>query len=322
MAAAHSHSEAIEIFHSFAARHDGKVKKGSTQFQRLREYYEMKTKAYAKAISKTQNEYWDKQAAMDETALGKKTAHKIDSAKRTEQNFEEELNLNYKDALWQLGYDTSTPPRLPATAVYSVQVVTTGWCNIDRAVYASTLNRTTLDFTDPQKGTKAVIKYLPFSVQVAGFNEYDQLYVYLLPNGLNSFMRLSGSNGTYSEKLDELMSYQLLCIGWKGEQTFFYFPGTIQPRDYSPVTLTAIGQKELEQQLNKAGSKTQAAELVKENAFFNFERTDQKRQKHNRNLELLRNKLMLFLFPCRPFRESSAPPDGESVQQAWIPVAK
>jgi hypothetical protein len=197
--------------------------------------------------------------------------------------------------------------------VYRVQVITTGWCNIDRAVTASTSERTSLDYLDVQTGKKAIIQYLPVSLQVSSASEYDRLYVYLLPDPLNSFMRLPGSNGKYTEKLDELMRYKLVCIGYKGEQAFFYSMDNIQPKDYPPVVLTPIGANELDQQLNRAGNKPQASSLLKENAFFNFEHTDQKRQKQNRDLQELRARLMKLLFPCYIAGELAAP-----VMDPWI----
>lgn len=84
-------------------------------------------------------------------------------------------------------------------------------------------------------------------------------------------MRLTGTNGNYSEKLNEL------------------------------ITLTGIGQKELEEELNKTGNQTQVAALAKENAFFLFDIRDQKRQGNNLTLKQLRNKLVRLIFPCEEF---------------------
>ncbi|HSC39297.1 MAG TPA: hypothetical protein VLD19_15545, partial [Chitinophagaceae bacterium] len=145
-------------FLQFAARHDGKVKNGIRQLEKLRDYYQSKTLAYTEAITKTQNEFWQKQRQLDAVASGKQSAYRVKDMNRLMQNFEEELNLNMKDAYRQLGYDTTMPRVLP-TEVYAFRVVNTGWCNVDRAVVASTLNRSTLDFTDSATGKKAVIHY-------------------------------------------------------------------------------------------------------------------------------------------------------------------
>jgi len=120
--------------------------KNSTQL--LKNYYENKTRAYTEAITKTQNEFWNKQAEADNEASNRKSYHEIDSATRMNQNFAEEFELNLKEAYRQLGYDTAIK-RVPATTVYRTQVTTTGWCYVDRYVYESTMTRNTLDYTDP-----------------------------------------------------------------------------------------------------------------------------------------------------------------------------
>ena len=61
-------------------------------------------------------------------------------------------------------------------------LVTTGWCNIDRAVEEFTLSRTTLNFEDKQTGKKANITYLPVTFTVSNANSYDRCYLYLPPN--------------------------------------------------------------------------------------------------------------------------------------------
>jgi hypothetical protein len=72
----------------------------------------------------------------------------------------------------------------------------------------------------------------------------------------------------------------------------------IQPGNYTPIPLTSIGQNELEVELNKTGNQSQVAVLAKENFFFLFAIRDQKRQINNQALRLLRNKLVMLIFPC------------------------
>jgi hypothetical protein len=293
----HAGNEAYNIFLSFASRHDGKVKNGSARFQELKSYYENKSKAFTEAIAKTQNEFWNKQAQSDNDADNRKSEHETDSANRMQQNFAEEFNLNLKEAYRQLGYDTSIKPGGNRN-VYKVDVTSTGWCNVDRYVYASTVNRTTLNYTDTGTGKKAVINYLPFSIQVDQWNEYDQLYVYLLPDKLNSFMRLDGGNGKYSEKLDELIKYDLVCIAYKGEQAYYYSEKVIQSKEYTGIKLSTISKDELILKLNSAGGLAQVSDIQKENDFFQFEVVDKKRQKHNMALQELTDKIRELIFPC------------------------
>ncbi len=309
MAAMQLHGAARDQFLSFAARHDGKVKMGTRHLRKLREYYEKKTTAWTRAIAKTQNEFWARQMELDNLSATKHMEHRQDSLNRYAQNIREEFDLNLKDAWRQLGYDTTVRFRPLNKIVYSLSITNTGWCNVDRFVYESVVNRTTLNFADSLTGKKAVIQYLPVSFQVRRSSEYDRLYVYLLPDKLSSFMRLTGTDGKYSDKLDELMRYNLICIAYKGEQAFFYSQDTIHADNYPAIELTKIGNNELKHELNKKGSRTQAADLKKEDEFFRFEWRDEKRQKRNEALEELRRKVELFLFPCYasvPASESSA----------------
>jgi hypothetical protein len=120
LAALRWHMESDNKFEDFAARRDGRVKTGSVQFEMLKKYYENKTKAYTEAVTKLQNEYWNKQAEMDGDAINKRSQHVTDSSKRMQKNYNQELDLNMKEAYRQLG--RGVPP-----TVYSCQVRTTGW---------------------------------------------------------------------------------------------------------------------------------------------------------------------------------------------------
>jgi len=313
MAANRLTGEMKQVFLRFYDRHDGKVNARSTAFRRLRKYYEKKTAVYTQAIIKTQREFWSKQADLDFIASTKRVRHKEDSIGRTSQNFMEELELNIKNAWQQLGYKNTPPttsrstilnqesPRQPSGKVYRATVTNTGWCNIDRAVYTATANRTTLDFTDPQSAKRATIQYKPALFVVKDATLYDHIYVYLLPNQLSSFMRLTEINGQYKESLNELMQYTLVCIAYKEEQAFFYSLKNIHAADYPPIALAMISKNELDQQLKNAGGREQALDINWENEYFHFEFIDQKRRKHNKDMELLRYRIVTYFFPCFAF---------------------
>jgi hypothetical protein len=293
------------VFETFAARRDGKVKISTRHLQQLKRYYQTKTKTFTEAIAKTQNEFWKKQATLDQQSAKKQAAYQRDSADRIANNFTGELNINLKEAWRQLGYDTIVIPRFVNTGFYSVEVTTTGWYNVDRDVIEATRNRTTVNYTDSATGKKAVIRYLPFSLQVQKVDSFDRLYAYLLPVQLNSFMRVADSSGIYLEKLNELIQYKLICIAWKGKQAFFYRQDDVEPKAYGPVVLTAIGEKELNRLLNNIGDRKQAADLLKEQTYRQFEWLDNKRQQHNLQLVGLREKIAHVIFLCYLFEEYS-----------------
>ena len=284
-----------EVFRDFASQHSGRVNNSAVPFKKLREYYRMQSSVYAAAIAKTEADFWDRQQKLDRIASSAKNQHLADSAQRTARNFKEELELNMKSAYRQLGIDTSVAARRATTsgvyneATYNVQIETTGWCNIDRAVSAGTLARTTIVYADDKTGKQAVINYSPVSFTITDAKTYDQLSVYLLPDRLRSFMRLTGTNGKYTEKLNELIKYKLVCVGYyKNEAAFFYTQNNVSSNDYPAIALRAVSKSVLEQALNRGGAPDQAVAVQNENAYFQFEIKDQKRQKQNKTVKVLR----------------------------------
>jgi hypothetical protein len=134
---------------------------------------------------------------------------------------------------------------------------------------------------------------------VEGSNEYDRLYVYLLPDKLSSYMLVTGASGKYQEKLDELMKYSLVCIGYKGEQAFVYSQEDVRSADYPGIVLVGIGKNELDLKLDQMGNRGQAAAMQKEDSFFRFEIGEQNRQRLVHGLEELRERVLsYFIFPC------------------------
>ena len=298
------------IFQAFADRHVGKVGNASPQLRQLAVYYKMKAQAYAAALSKTESDFWARQKELDSTSDAKRQQHQEDSFRRVAQNFRQEFDINFKEACRQLGYDTTINSLPPSQSVYTATITTTGWCNIDRAVTASTLTRTTLDYTDSATMKKAVIRYLPVSFQIADWKSLSRLYVYLLPDKLSSFMLMSGSEGVYTEKLNELLKYDLVCIGYKGDQAWYYHQGDIRPAVYTNIQLKSVSAEELASQLNQAGNLTQAEELRKENSFSEFDIQDQKRRKRLKDLRELRIRVGRIVTRCGIYYSTPTEDEG------------
>ena len=122
--------------------------------------------------------------------------------------------MNLDEAYRQLG--KKRPQPLPPGS-YGFVLTTPGWKNVDRYVMSAIANCTIFDYIDLQTGKKAVIKYQPITFTLKNSDRFDRAYAYLLPNNLNSFMRVAGNNGAFTENLNELMSYQLVCVAWDGE---------------------------------------------------------------------------------------------------------
>lgn len=284
-------------FLAFFKERAGSVNISAKQAKRLKEYFALKTKAYTLAAAKTQNALWNKQRELDNIAASKQSQHLNDEDERNSQNFTEEFDVNLKEAYRQLGYKP-TNSRPPSKASYNVIISSTGWCNVDRYVYESVTNRTTLDFVDGTTGKTAHIKYAPVSFQIDQSDRFDKLLVYLLPDKLSSFMPVNGANGLYSEKLDEQMKYSLVCVAYRDEQAFVYRLDNVEAKAYVHITLSAVIEKELTRILTKTASRAQAAKLQKENVYQRFDIQDKKRQKANMLSQELSSRIRMYFFTC------------------------
>ncbi|AEV97191.1 hypothetical protein A4D02_17510 [Niastella koreensis] len=285
-------------FLAFTARHDGQVKISSALGQKLRQYYETKSRLFMEAVAKTNREFWEQQAKLDELAAEKKGAHEKESRERTSRVYAEELKVNLKSVYGQLGYDTSITPRMPNSKVYKIDIIITGWYNVDRFVKDVTASRTTGSYTDPETGKTATIKYQPVSFQINKPEQYDTLYVYLLPDKLNSFIRIPQVNGQYLGKLNELLQYKLVCIAYKNGEPFYYSRPAIEAKSYWGIELSAVTQPELTRLLNQEGGAQLQTDVKKEMEYFRFCQNDLKRQKRNAFIQELWYRVYPMIYHC------------------------
>jgi len=289
--------KAYPEFLKFAARGDGKVKTDKKTVQLLKEYYQEKSKIYTEAISKTQNEFWAKQSQKDIEAWEKRNEQNNSEWSRMNDNFNKEYDLNITEAYRQLGKKRTVAPP-PVT--YGVPIITTGWKNVDAYVLESTINRTTLDYTDPENGKKAVIKYEQLTVTVNEYKKYDRVLVYLLPDELNSFMRVQNKNEVFTEKLNELMVYKMVCVAYKGEESFYYSQDNIKQGNVS-VSLIKSSNADIQKNINQLSSRKQSKAMHDELNFIAFEKEEQKRKKYLVKINELTNKVRPVIFPCMSY---------------------
>ncbi|HLL41887.1 MAG TPA: hypothetical protein VK369_02060, partial [Segetibacter sp.] len=99
---------------------------------------------------------------------------------RQSNTFTEELNLNMDEAYRQLGKKRYI--FVQTDSYLSASVSQTGWNNVDRYVIESTVNRTTLNYKDPETGKKAIIHYKPVSITVTNYTNYDRVVCYMIPD--------------------------------------------------------------------------------------------------------------------------------------------
>ncbi|MBI1288774.1 MAG: hypothetical protein GC178_14495 [Flavobacteriales bacterium] len=292
---------AEDKFWEFARRGDGRVETDNKYAEFLKGYYHRQAKMEAEAIQLVRKQYDEENLKKLREAQEQRNSHTSAEAERYLRNWSEEFQTNLKEAYRQLGYKpTTVRPRNNAI------VTTPGWKNVDQAVAESTTNRTTLDYTD-KNGKRAVIKYEPISLEIANAAEFDRVLVYMLPDNLYSFQRMTQNGNRYSEKLNELFAYDVMCIGFKGEESFIHHIKKAKPKDYGSVTLEYIPETELEKLLYRVKDYSVQRNLKEDLAYQKFDIKEQKRVKKLMAREQLRNEMYAVVFPCSPqmFYENS-----------------
>ncbi|WP_276484909.1 hypothetical protein [Paraflavitalea pollutisoli] len=274
--AANSTGNTKKRFEAFAARRDGKVRTSTALLQKLKAYYKTATGAYMLAARKTRDDYWRQQEQLDSIARRKAVNYSREEQRRINNNLQQELDINLKDAYRQLGYDT-VPRPLPPAEVYRVQVVATGWYNVDRAVTEATIQRQSMRFTDSTTQKTATITYSPVQFTVLEKASYDRLYCYLLPDQLASFMRVNDSAGVFREELNALLNYRAILIGYRGEQAWAYTQTAVKPGQYGDIRLTRVNN--LDSLIQQVSSLGQSADLRRELDYFHLHLKEEKRRK-------------------------------------------
>jgi cytochrome c2 len=282
LCAANSTGEIRKKFLEFAARKDGSVMLKEGMQEKLSAYFEKKFKAYREASEKT----WEKRnkelARLAAIADDKRREQETRDFIRKDKNFEQEFCINLTDAYKQIGVkkicneplnDTipEVPPP-PPIKYYNVTIDTVGWKNLDVYVFDATGNRESMTYTDPKTGKTATLTYKELSITIEGQSQYDNVFVYLLPDSLNSFQRMEQDGNVFKENLNMLFKYDAVAIAYKGDKIFFYKQTTIQPGKYT-FRLSSITETELKKILNSY-SKEKSSDMLNEYQYQLFEQQE------------------------------------------------
>jgi hypothetical protein len=161
-----------------------------------------------------------------------------------------------------------------------------------------TIERNTIDYTDRNTRKRAVITYKSVFFKFRSILAFDRLYLYLLPDKLTSYMRLTDSAGIFTEKLNSEMTYRLVVIAWQKEQAFYYSQTNIQPTTYNTIPLIPMSAADVDQRLRALASPTQSFAIQQEQEYFHFEYHDRTRRTRDQALRDLTNRMIDAFFPC------------------------
>lgn len=317
-------------FTGFAKRNDGKVDLPKHAAERLRAVYEKWSRAEAEAIRKAQEKFWAEQAKEDATANQRRAQQSNREYARQTELFRREYEANLAEACRQLGIEKRGPGREPPMSAYVANVTNPGWWNVDRAVFQSTADRRDMRFTDQRTGKTATLTYSSLTVEVSDRASYDELFVYLVPQELNSFQRMSERNGIFEERLNDQLTNDVLCLGMKGAQQFA-FTTKASGQSRITATLSPTDDNGLRAMLRTKGNVEES--LLDESRYLIWSATDRARQKRNANRTRLRQELLPVVFPCAfegdarveveqygelPVEVPARFPGGEEAMWAWL----
>ncbi|MES2512753.1 MAG: hypothetical protein V4580_01360 [Bacteroidota bacterium] len=287
-------------FLNFYARRDGGVEINDAQNRKLQDYFEEKRTIYADAVNQTLKKMYEQESKQDRAGFIAKMNHETDNAIRSITTFTQELEMNLDEAYRQLGKTRQKPVFITASytgTYYSAPIIQVGWHNVDRYTLEATVNRTTLKYSDPESGKKAIIKYEPITVTVNKFKDYDRVLCYMIPDKLSSFQLMNNSGNVFNEKLNELMNYSIITIGFKGDKTFYSEIKQAKSQVYA-VDLKLIKASELDKKLNQSFPLNQQADILKDINYQLFDLKETVRANKIKRREEVRNRLYPIVFPC------------------------
>jgi hypothetical protein len=277
-------------FKAFYKQKKGGVKVSDRLASKLSGYYEKKQKAYTKKSSQAYQNFESKKQKLRTEFANKKSTKDIEEFNRKMSVFNQELVINLDEAYRQIGKERTGGAGSPFVASVGL-----GPKNLDAYVFESTANRTTLDYTDPETGKKAVIKYEEASVKILNAEKFDRVFVYMVPDTLNSFNRMkTEDNINFKNTLNEFFNYKMVCLAYKGNQAYFY-EGDLIPKHYD-VTLTKISEAKLKRKLNKNKGTTKK-DIISDVNFYQEEMKFNKENNKIKATEELTLRVGKFLFP-------------------------
>lgn len=284
-------------FASFALRNDGRVDLPEHAAERLRNVYTEWSQRYAETARKTQEQFYRKEAQADQQAYQRQVDRQMKDLQQDGERFNKEFNANLRSVYDQLGYPM--PPPAPPRGAFAVPVTSAGWWNVDKAVLAATTSRSSMSYTDDQSGKTATLTYTPVAIDVADKESFSELRVYLIPKELNSYQRVMETNGVFTEKLNALFQYDLICMGRKDGQLYAASRQDLSASGSITLSMEPTNEESLRRVVRTPQVTTSlVSDLVEQARHLEWLELEAKRQQAKAKREEFRSALMAVVFPC------------------------
>jgi len=285
-------------FNEFAREKIGGVSLHDVRYKMLQSYFAEKEQLYREAAIRAKQKYEHENQKAKQSADSLSSKRSIDVAEMNSVAFAKELNINLDEAYRKIGKKRPTAINFTSNANFTIS--STGWNNLDKYVLESTTNRTTLNYTDPDKGKKAIIRFDSLNVTVDFSSTYERLFVYLIPRQLNSFVLLNASNQVYSYSCNELIDYDLVTIGYKENKTFLAVIEHVQPSNLKHA-LKETKSEEISELFKKIDAQKSNSNLTDELRYLESLEKEGKRIKKYQFDQQLRTYIRGSIFPCVPY---------------------
>lgn len=283
--------EVLEKFKYFAARNDGRVELDNQASQKMATYYEKQRIAIVKALVETQENYWNQQYKADSINYQEHIQSENRNAENTADVFQKEYKKNLCKVFDELELSKDCNAPAPSNTV-TLQITNLGWKNIDRLVLEATAARETTSFS--ANGKTSTLTYTEWSATISDFEKYDRINVYNIPVEFNSYVKLSGTSGKYSYKLNADLKYQTVVLAWTAEGIYFYKANAVSGN--SNIILRKVSDQEWRNEIRN--SLSSISNMKVELDYTEYMQIDQKRINTNKEKRLLRQKIEPFVFPC------------------------
>jgi hypothetical protein len=235
-----------------------------------------------------------------------RATHMNDSLVNAEKRLEAEFKVNYAEVQKQLGIPTV---RAASPLVYEANVTSSAWNNIDRLVWKATQDQKSARITDPQTGKQAFIEYDSVNVRISGANQYERIFAYLLPDSIDAYAIMDREGENFGGKQDRFLHYSLVCLAYKGGDRFFYGGRKVPP---GPISLEKIDSTDLEGRMASYVNHAQDSSLIKEDQYTIWEIGDSRQRLRYDSLEVVRQKMWNFLYPCALILDRAVETNGLS----------
>ncbi len=285
-------------FLDFAAEQVGMVNPDNPHLDNLAKLYRNSVNSL-KQLDETRK----KSKKRVEDAFDRKIAGLRENDARTElarnlENFRQEYNLNMNIVCKQLGKKNGMAIRTLTSASVGATVTGVGAYNLDAFVANATFTRKSATYTDPETGRTAKLSYTETRFEIENTEKLLKLYAYFVPDKLANFERIEAVDGTITRSLNDSIHYDLIIVGVGEDKLFTLTSGDPFSLNRRKVTLQAVSDKQLRDQLDKLLTNGSDHHNFKSQfKFWKGEQADYLEQKKRREEQRFRQQVRSRVFP-------------------------